>query len=186
LNDFITYLKNTYNYSNYDIQLLKYYFKSLLYDLSKLIPLGIFFFVLGYTSEYLMATVILFLVRTSTGGLHFKRYISCLTFTAGFFIMSIIMLPKLYPDNSLMLILLLICMIITNYIGPIVSCYRESPSSLLIRKSKRNTVIIIFIYCILIFIIPNNHYLSIGFWVIILQTLQLLFAYINTKRRCNI
>ena len=181
--DFITYLKDTYNYSDYDIQLLKYYFKSILYDLSKLIPLGIFFFTFGYVLEYLVAVVILFLVRTSTGGLHFKRYISCLAFTAGFFIMSIIILSKINLNDSLMLIFLLICMIITNYIGPIVSCYRETPSGLLIRKSKRNTTSIIFIYCILIFIIPNNHYITIGFWVIILQTLQLLFAYIRNVRR---
>ena len=81
-----------------------------------------------------------------------------------------------------MLIFLLICMIISNFIGPIVSCYRETPTGLLIKKCKKKSTIIIFIYCLLIFIIPDNNYLVIGFWVIMLQTLQLLFAYIKTRR----
>ncbi len=183
MDEFITYLKDTYNYSDYDIQLFKYYFKSILYDLSKLIPLGLFFFVMGYTLEYLVAVIVLFSVRTSTGGLHFKHYISCLAFTAAFFIVSIILLSKISVNNILMLALLLICMVITNHIGPIVSCYRETPSGLLIRKSKRNTTIIIFIYCILTFIIPDNQYITVGFWVIILQTLQLMFAYALKMRR---
>jgi len=183
MNDFLAYLRTTYNYSDYDIRLFKYYIKCILYDLSKLIPLGLFFFALGHALEYVIAVIILLLVRTSTGGLHFKRYISCFTFTAIFFVTSIIILPKIDINSNLMLILLLICMIITNYIGPIVSCYRETPSGILIRKSKRNSTIIIFIYCILLFIIPNNHYITIGFWVIILQTLQLSFAYILKMRR---
>ena len=183
MNDFITYLKDTYNYSDYDIKLFKYYIRCILYDLSKLIPLGILFFLFGYTIEYLFAATILFLVRTSTGGLHFKHYSSCLAFTTVFFVLGIIILPYITVNNSLMLILLLICIIITNYIGPIVSCYRETPSGLLIQKSKKNTSIIIFIYCILVFIIPNNHYITIGFWVIILQTLQLSFAYFLRIRR---
>lgn len=177
------YLKDTYNYSDYDIQLFKYYIKCILFDLSKLIPLAIFFAVFGYALEYLVAVIVLFLVRTSTGGLHFKHYISCLTFTAVFFIIGIIILPDICTNSSLMLISLLLCMIITNYIGPIVSCYRETPSGLLIKKSKRNVSIIIFLYCILVFIIPNNHYITIGFWVIILQTLQLSFAYVLKIRR---
>lgn len=177
------YLKDTYNYSDYDIQLFKYYIKCILFDLSKLIPLGIFFFAFGYALEYLVAVIVLFLIRTSTGGLHFKRYMSCLTFTAVFFITGIIILPNMSINNCIMLISLLFCMIITNYIGPIVSCYRETPSRLLIRKSKRNSSIIIFLYCILVFIIPNNHYITIGFWVIILQTLQLSFAYVLKIRR---
>lgn len=182
MNEFIGYLKETYNFTDYDIELLKYYIKSTAYDLCKLIPLGIFFCCLGYFADYIAAVIVLFLARTPTGGIHFKKYISCLTFTAAFFIMSIIILPTIKIDTIIMLLLLLICIIITNYIGPIVSCYRELPSGMLIRRSKRNITIIIFIYSILVFIIPYNHYISIGFWVIILQTLQLMFAYIIKRR----
>jgi len=181
--DFIIYLKETYNYTDYDIELLKYYIKSILYDISKLIPLCIFFFVCGYFTECIVAVVMLFLVRSSTGGLHFKHYFSCFMFTCVFLILSIIVLPMLPITDSIMLISLFICMLITNYTGPIVSCYRETPSGLLIRKCKKNTSIIIFIFGLLIFIMPQNKHITIGFWVIILQTSQLLFAYIKTKRR---
>lgn len=181
MKDFITYLKDKYGYSDYEIKLLEYYIKSLLYDLCKLIPIGIFFFAFGYFTEYLIAVLTLFLIRSSLGGLHFKRYFSCLVFTTAFFITGILMLPTIYLNTALMLLFLLICMIITNFIGPIVSCYRETPSGLLIRKCKKKSTIIIFIYCLLIFITPDNHYLTIGFWVIILQTLQLVFAYIKHR-----
>lgn len=182
MNDFITYLKNKYGYSDYEIKLLGYYLKSLFFELSKFVLIGILFLFWGQFLEYLFAVAILLLIRTSLGGLHFKTYLGCFSFTLLFFITGAVLLPKICVNKIFMLIALFICIVINNLIGPITSCFRPTPNGALIKKCKKNATIHTFIYCLLIFIFPRNHYISIGFWVIVLQTIQLLFAY-SLKRR---
>lgn len=181
---FLSYIQRTLGYSDYEIALLKYFFTAVFYDVSKFILLGIAFGFVGLLPEYLMATVVLISLRTSSGGLHFKTYLSCLIFSLVFFVFSIVILPLIPVTKLLKLCLLLVCMILVNYIGPITSRYRKKPDAILIKKSKKDCSTIIFFYCLLTFIIPTNHYIDVGFWVIIMQTLQLVLAKIF-KRRCQ-
>ncbi len=183
MNRFLNYLQRELGYSNYQIQLIKYFFKALLCESSKFILMGIFFYTIDFLLEYLIAIMVLMTVRTSLGGLHFKTYAGCFAFTVVFLILCVLYLPTININKVFMLIALLLCIIITNYIGPITSCYRRTPTGIMIKNSKRNASISIFFYCLLIFIIPSNQYLTIGFWVIIAQTFQLSIAFITNKRR---
>lgn len=183
MSDFLLYLKNGRGYTDYDIKLLKYFFKAMFYEVTKFIMMGVFFFFLGYLYEYLFGVTILLIIRTSSGGLHFKTYIGCFVFTILFFLTSVVLLPLINVPQWLMMTYLLICMVLTNYIGPITSCFRPAPDGVLIRKSKKNSTLMIFLYCLLVFIIPENPYISVGFWIIILQTVQLTFAHIINVRR---
>lgn len=186
MNSLFTYMRENLDYTDYDIVLLKYRLTALFYDLSKLILMAVFFGFIGYLSEYFFSVIILLSLRTSIGGLHFKTYWGCFLFTFIFFIIGVVFLPKLYPDKIIIIISLFICMIITNLIGPIVSCYRKMPDGIAIRKTKIKTSTIIFFYSLIIYIIPKNHYIPIGFWIIIMQTSQLLFAFLQKKtRRCH-
>ncbi len=181
---FLEYVKKNLGYSDYEIALLKYFFTAVFYDVSKFILLGIAFGFAGYFVEYLLASVVLVFFRISSGGLHFKTYWSCFLFSLVFFTLCIVILPEFSPSKTIQMIILLICLAIVNRIGPITSKYRKKPDVILIQKSKKDCSIIIFSYCILTFVIPLNHYINTGFWVIILQTLQLVIAKIF-KRRCS-
>ncbi len=185
MNRFLKYVQKELNYSDYEIALLRYFFEATFYDFSKLILMGIFFCYTGYLSEYLAAAITLILLRTSIGGLHFKTYLGCFVFTFAFFILGVIYLPLAEFDKLTILILLFFCIIVSNYIGPITSSYRKTPDGILIQKCKKDASIFIFFYCLLVFIIPLNKYIITGFWVIILQTFQLMIAFILKSRRCT-
>ena len=185
MNKFLTYVQKELNYSDYQIALLRYFFEATFYDFSKLIILGFFFGFIGYTFEYFVAVITLMLLRTSVGGLHFNTYSKCFAFTFAFLILGVIFLPLVTVGKLTMLIALFVCVVITNIIGPITSSYRKTPTGVLIQNSKRKASHFIFFYCLLVFIIPLNKYIITGFWVIILQTLQLAVAFILKSSRCK-
>ncbi|MBP3340031.1 MAG: accessory gene regulator B family protein [Lachnospiraceae bacterium] len=179
------YLQRELHYSDYEIELIKYFFKMMCCELSKFIFMGVFFIYIDLFLEYVVATIVLMSIRTMIGGLHCKTYAGCFCFTFAFFIASVVYLPMIPVSKLLVLICLLVCIIISNYIGPITSVYRKTPTGIVIRNSKIHVSTIVFAYCILVYIMPLNQYIEVGFWVIIAQTIQLMVAYILKKRRCT-
>ncbi len=183
MNKLFKYIQENMEYSDYEIAMLKYQLTAFSYDISKLVIMAILFFFLDLFPQYCIAVITLLLLRTTTGGLHFKTYIGCLLFTLCFFITAVSILPQFKIHQLTIIILLYICILIVNIIGPITSNYRPIPNGILIKKCKRNAGNFIFLYSLFTIIIPLNQYIITGFWVIILQTLQLVFAYIHKKRR---
>jgi len=169
--------------TEYQIEVLRYFFIATLSEISKFFILGILFFIYGYFFEYITIFIILMFLRPCTGGLHFKKYYQCFFFTTLFFVMSIIILPRIILPYVISMIFLLICVIITYHIGPITSIYRQKPEGVTLKKNKSFATSFIFLYFILMFIIPDNYYLHVGFWGIIMQTIQLLVSYYLQKRR---
>lgn len=178
------YLKKEFQYTDYQIGQLRYLYEVIVSELSKLIIMGIFFAILNQFSYYCFAVVVLLLLRTSTGGLHFNKYSSCFLFTLGFFFTAVVVLPHyLQTSRIIQLILLLACILINYYIGPIVSSRRKAPTQKLITKSRIDSFLVVFLYMMIVYIIPSNHYITVGFWVIILQTLQLIAACAKKRRK---
>ena len=54
-------------------------------------------------------------------------------------------------------------------------------SDRLVKRVKVQAFLIIFIYLTLTYIVPENPYITVGFWVIILHTMQLVTARILKK-----
>lgn len=182
----MNWLRENFDYSTNEIALIEYGFLSIVMELSKFIIMVILFTTIGKPLEFLFGTFILLLSRSNTGGLHFSSYISCLTFTILILYAGCVFLPKTIniPDIG-MLILLLSCIIVTYLIGPIVSKSRPNPSSTQIQKSKLQSFKIIFIYFILTFLFSEYEFIQIGFWIILLQTIQLIFAYFLRKEKSD-
>lgn len=88
------YLKNNYGYSDFQIGQIRYTIISILSDVSKLIIMGIFFILTDYFFQYLAAIATLLVLRTCTGGLHFKHYFSCLALSFFSFIYRHMPTPK--------------------------------------------------------------------------------------------
>lgn len=176
------YLQNSFGYTDFQIGQIQYTIVSILSEISKLILMGFFFALTGYFSQYIVAITVLLILRTCTGGLHFKHYFSCLAVSFVILFLGVCVLPHhfVFPQ-PLYFIFLLVCVGINYLFAPIVSSYRPIPNGIRIRKSKRQSFCIITIYALIMFIVPTNLYIVTGFWIIMLQSFQLLVAKLVRK-----
>ena len=173
-----------YGFSDFQMGQLRYTLECIFYEVSKFLLMGIYFAFIHKFALYVFAVAVLGILRTCTGGLHFKHYTSCFLFTFFFMICGVSLLPLIPISKLWMLASLLLCLIANYYCAPVVSCYRPTPNGVRIKKSKIQVCTIITIYTLLIYVCPSNLYCTVGFWITMLQSAQLVVAkIINTKRR---
>ena len=167
-------LTDSKKYTRYQVQKIMYVIKTLSADISKVILLGIIF--RNHFLSYIVAMTVLFLLRSFSGGIHNNTYIGCFMSTLIYFLLSIIILPKITISFSIKVLLLTACIVLCEWIGPITSKHRPPLSQAKIAICKSITVTNIFLFILIGNIIPNSPYITVGFWVIILHTLQLIVA----------
>ncbi len=172
-------LKEKYRLSNYQIAQLTFLFKTLLSEISKIIIMGFLF--QKKLSLYLFVLFIMLFLRCSTGGLHFYTYWGCLACSVIYIGLAIFILPSIVFPPYIRIGLLFICMLICYFIGPVVSKYRPTPTSKLYKRGKNTTCIFIILYTLILYFVPENIYITGGFWTIILHSLQLIVAKIRKK-----
>ena len=174
-------LKTTYNYSDYELELVKYTLLSIASEFSKILLLYIFYIIIGKVLSFTVFILLLSLIRFNSGGFHCKHYTTCLLLTFVISYLAVVILPQLItPDILFIQFFTIVCILINYYIGPIVSPLRPSPNSVLLKHCQNNSCLIIFAFFIIVSIF-NSHsiiyqYLIIGFWTIILHTCQMMFA----------
>ena len=173
------YIKEKYGLSNYQVAQLVFVFKTATSELSKILIMGVLFH--NNLKLYAFLLLIMCSLRTFSGGLHFSTYNRCLLASTIYigsiiYIFSTITLP-LY----ILLFLLTHCIIACYTIGPVLSIYRTNFPIKQLYFCRNITCFIIFIYTIIMYIIPENSYLVAGFWMIILHSLQLYVAKIRKK-----
>jgi len=179
MDTFKGYLKDTYNLSSYQVAQIFFLFKTLASEISKMVIMGILFH--SHFTLYLFALFVMLFLRCSMGGLHFYTYAGCLATSILYLWLAVYILPLIPVETYLRLCLLLVSIFICNYIGPIISKYRPEVCKERISKCKRFVTLFIFLYALIMYIIPDNSYLYVGFWVIILHSLQLIIAKIRKK-----
>ena len=167
-------LKEQYQFSDFQIAQLKYLWKTVSSEVSKLLIMGFLF--REQLGLYAFAMVVMLLLRTSTGGIHCRKYISCLFVSITYVFLSLYIMP-LIPINKLMqMILLFVCILCNYYIGPVTAAVRRPLPEKTIKRVRIQAFIIIFFYLSLTYIMSESPYITVGFWVIILHTLQLIGA----------
>jgi len=176
-------LKENYHLTNYQVAQIFFLFKTLGSELSKMILMGILFH--SKFSLYLFALFIMVFLRSSMGGLHFYTYVSCLAASVFFLWLPLYPLSYITVGLPLRLLTLFVCILICNIIGPIISKYRPDVCKELFPRCKKFVTIFIIFYAALMYIIPENQYLTVGYWVIILNSLQLIVAKIRKKGEQN-
>ncbi|HBA47844.1 MAG TPA: hypothetical protein DCZ91_08605 [Lachnospiraceae bacterium] len=173
------YLREKHHLSNYEIAQLEFLFKTISSELSKMIIMGILFH--KYLGLYLFALCVMLYLRSTTGGVHFYTYIKCLTGSVLYVGSAVILLPYVKLPPYLQLGVLIICILICYRTGPVVSKYRQEPSAQKFQHCRNITCTGIFIYALITYIMPENQYIIVGFWIIILHSLQLQIAKIRKK-----
>lgn len=172
-------LKSTYQFTDYQIAQLSFLAKTLLSEISKILIIGLFF--RKEIPFYIICMFILALLRTSTGGLHCKTYLSCLAASCFYIVFTFKVLPMIPIGQIPAMVLLLLCAIIDYNVGPVTSDVHLPLTEKVKQRGRICTVVTILFFFILMYIIPENLYAITGFWIIISHTLQLIAAKIRKK-----
>lgn len=187
MNSFWKYLHTQHGFSIDEVSKIRYAILSVISELSKILIMAIAFLCLGHFWEYVLSLIILCLVRTNTGGLHFGNYFICLAFTFLFFWITVIGIPHLIPLLGLDILIrkwsiitgIAICTLLFGILKPVQSIYRTSAPKELITKSRISTFQWIFIFGVIVYIAPYNKYILPCYFTLILQTVQLVVANIR-------
>lgn len=185
---FKSQLQTEYHYTDLEMRQINYVLISFGSEISKLILITLFFFRISKLEELAVSVIALLSVRNFTGGIHLKHYISCLLLSFGIFFTGICVLPEIIClDTLTMLIILNICIILIYRIGPVLSSYRPVLSEERKKSSSLKAATSVLIYTFAVFVFQKNSCLYAGFWIIVLQTLQLgLAKYISTRKEKRI
>lgn len=175
----LTRIQTTFNFTDYQMEQLKYFAKSSAAECSKILILALLF--QKKLPLFAFAAVLLCCLRIFSGGLHCKTYIRCFFTSLLFFWIVLQVLSPITLKNTLQLCLLLLCIIIGYIVSPVTSkCHLElTPET--IHRCRTRFITILFFYLLAMYIIPANQFLQTGFWVIILHTLQLMLTKILQK-----
>lgn len=182
---FLQKVQKDYSLTDKDIKYLKFTFTALLYDISKMVLLFVFFFLIDKTAAFLLCMSLLVLLRGNHGGLHTKHYFSCLLLSFFFLVFSICIMPAIWEvPKPVVLVGLTLCILIHYQIGPVRSeqCHVKDPG--IFNRNQFHTFIIIFAFLILSYLLPSSELMTCGFWIIVAQSVQLVIAkYIQQYKR---
>lgn len=162
-----------------EMVIFKYMVLSFLSEASKLLILALLF--QRKMGIFIFSVLVMFLLRTTTGGMHCKRYWSCFLVSFSYLLLCIEVLPMIALPKSAMMIILLICLAVTYYIGPVISQTRPQPTSQKRHRLKMQAFMVIFCYMIVLYILPESSYMISGFWIVVLHAIQLSFAELKAK-----
>lgn len=176
------YMKAKYGLSNYQVAQLAFVFKTTSSELSKMVIMGIIFH--NHLKLYFFLLIIMCFLRTFSGGVHFSTYNKCLLGSTIYMGVIIFILAKITLSLHIRLILLTFCLIACYVIGPVLSQYRTHFPERQLYFCRNVTCFTIFLYTLIMYIIPENPYFMAGFWMIILHSLQLYVAKIRKKGAC--
>ena len=183
-------IQKMYGYTDYEMAVIKYSITALSSEVSKLIILSIFFAMVGKFNFFVTASILLIFLRLNSGGYHCKHYTTCLLLTAVVLSSAILLLPLIsIPNFSIILSVLTLCLFITYHLGPVPSPFRPEPDDVKLRRCNNNCFLTIFFFIIIVSIFNSNAiirpYLIVGFWTVILHTLQLIIAKVLTKGKLD-
>ena len=175
------FLKREYQFSNYQIAQLEFFFKTVFSEISKILLIGILF--RRELAVYCIGLVVLLILRTSTGGLHCKTYFGCLFSSAILIITSFKLLPFIPLGFIPRMVLLVCCIAVIYLVGPVTSDVHMPLTDEVVKRGRLTAVVFVSCVTVLMGIIPGNSYMNIIFWIIITHTLQLVAAKVRKKRK---
>lgn len=176
------YLDTIPDLSASDKAKLNYFFSCIAYEGSKIILFLIFFAITQHLKGFLYSLIILLPLRIISGGLHFKRYLSCFAFSFGYFYLVNIPLRNIMPAFWLTLIVLCVCILVNYRIGPITSDSRPILTQEAIKRGKLHIFVATAYDTILTALFYETPLAPIGFWTIVLHSVQLVIAKLRKKR----
>ncbi|MBQ7943930.1 MAG: accessory gene regulator B family protein [Lachnospiraceae bacterium] len=159
-----------------------FHIKCFLYDGSKFLLFLLFFLFINRLDMYIYAFIIMLPLRLTSGGLHFKHYWSCLLFSFGYMLLATVPLATVRLPYGVSIIMLLLCIVINGSIGPICSASRPALPQQEIILARKKAIMLTVYATILTILFWDTTLAPVGFWSIILHSLQLLIGNMIKKR----
>lgn len=174
-------IQTTYDFTDFEMQKMNFTISVIKYEFSKFIILGIVFALVGLFREYVVLMLTLILIRTFSGGIHFNHFSSCFLFTAIFIALPVLLSSIVVLPHTIQVIILAASVSITYLTGPV-----TSPKRLPLQYGRYRTYRLIStgIALIWFFVFAFARvfpYRNLCFWVISLQTIQLICAKLARK-----
>ena len=180
---FLGYMQKTYNYSDYQIELIKYAILTITSEVSKLIIIFAFFSCIGKFVESLIGIMVLLFLRLSGGGFHCEHYTSCLLTSFSFVFASVALSDLVVIHPVIIAVSMLISIGVAYKMVPVVSFHRNEPSQQLIKQSRKLNFTFLFISMLVTTLFFNSHFCMVIYWTCILHTIQLLLTKIDKKEK---
>lgn len=176
------YIDTIPDLSKADKAKLNYVISCIIYEGSKILLFLLFYSYIHQLNSFFYSLIMLLPLRIISGGLHFKHYTACLTFSFLYFYLAIIILMPFRLPLVISSILLIVCAVINYKIGPVTSNSRPQLKPEEIKKGKLNIFIATCYELILTVLFFDTVLSTVGFWTIVLHTLQLIIADFQKKR----
>ena len=173
---FLNNIQSTYNYTDYQIEVIKYFFLTIASEFSKLLIIFTFFICTGKFIECFISLVALLFLRLSCGGYHCEHYITCFLFSFSYIYASIFLAEHIHPARLFIISVMILSIFVAYKLAPMISKHRLEPSKDLIKRSKIFNICFLFISLLAVSTFYTNQYLLIVFWVCTIHTIQLLLA----------
>ncbi len=166
-----------YELTDYQTRLLKYYLTVFFGETAKLLAIGCLFW--GQYPTYLWCALLFAMIHTATGGAHCRTYLGCLAASAALFVLCIDILPYIEIALIWRIVLLVVCILLNLYCGPVMTKERRArfKSEKILAKSTKKALqrVLAVISCFIIYSCwyPETIFAKAGFWIILLDSLQL-------------
>lgn len=158
--------------------------KCMLYDVSKVVLFVAFFAAIHKLDSFVYAFLIFFPIRQVSGGLHFKHYTSCLIFSFVYMYAAVMLLAPMKLALAAVIPILAVCAAVVYAIGPILAPTRPALTKQEFAERRQKAVHIICYEIVLTILFFDSELASVGYWTIIMHSLQLVIAWImkNCKK----
>lgn len=162
-----------------DIEKMTYGLHVILSEVTKIIIYIVFFSIINRLLEFSFACLILFSIRSHSGGLHFYTWLKCFLFTLVFFVLAILILPNItiLNQSGVYYFLGAFSIVTTLLLAPKTSKFRPITNKKRRFKSKvfaLASMLICFLLLLLLF--HHSKLFAIGIWTITLQNTQLFIS----------
>ena len=155
---------------------LKYVLQVLVNDSLKILLIFGLALAMGRLESFSHALLALMILRPFSGGFHLKKFLSCLFFSAGFLCLAVLLGDLVRFSPSARNLTGCVAFIIFMVLAPIIPKERPLYSLKRLRIFKRNALLIVSVHLFGLILLPSMPYFNQAFWVIILISLQLVFA----------
>lgn len=182
------YFNNHLDLEELDSIKLKYTLQVIINELSKSLILLIIFSFINKEIYLIYSLLTLFSIRLFTGGIHFKTYNGCLTFSCLFFLIVLVISTTIKLNIFLENFLFIFTVITILVLAPVSSKSRPEFSITKKRKLKYLGIICVFIHYLLFLFSNENSYPISSIWILAFQALELILSkgvslYDNKKLR---
>lgn len=173
-------IQTTYEFTDFEMQKINFMISVIKCELSKVIILGAAFAIFGFFTEYMVLMLTLIPIRMFSGGIHFNHYSSCFLFTSLFSVLPVLLTGIVLPHQT-QLVILGLCVAIIYLIGPVTSTKRPPIRYERYRAFRLIATSVSLVWFFVFAFAGAFPYQNLCFWVIALQTIQLICAKIARK-----